>query len=243
MSSWLAVNALVLLAMVAQIHLTSSKSTATPKAEPGTAEASESSEQSIYFDEMHYIALRRGPDYHNHSLVMPFHGKWEDYRSLNRVGKGKFSVIYRGRHRSTPALALIVPALRKCIEQAITKPAARSEGIHALRAATLLTSSEVAGAFDAVTLALKEDSFIVNVDAVLLSDINVQVCEDCIAHARAIDHILGDREVITSHRLALSRTLATLMCVASHNVRLEARKCVASVKKHVVGARSSLHAS
>jgi hypothetical protein len=50
---------------------------------------------------MHYIATRRGVHYHNHSVILPFSGRWEDYRSLDRVGKGKFSVVYRGRHRAT----------------------------------------------------------------------------------------------------------------------------------------------
>lgn len=36
------------------------------------------------------IAVQRGPSYSNHSEVLPLFGHWDEYRSLNRVGKGKF---------------------------------------------------------------------------------------------------------------------------------------------------------
>lgn len=47
----------------------------------------------------HLATTTRGDWYVNYSVLDPVKGDFDNYRSLNRVGKGKFSVVYRGIHR------------------------------------------------------------------------------------------------------------------------------------------------
>ena len=41
-------------------------------------------------EQLRYVAAGRGEAYTNHTLILGFHSRWDDYKSLNRVGKGKF---------------------------------------------------------------------------------------------------------------------------------------------------------